>query len=114
MGNYRGPLERMDGDLLAAWRDHYKPWSVEMSGPAFEGERVTRLQLVLDLVVDNMGPRQLYDYYRIRVRRTRFAETIGEALTRYAEIAGWIKELKPAVDAGTESTLNRSSSDECV
>lgn len=51
-------------------------------------ERLTRLQLTLDIVIDNLGPRQAERYHGLR--HGAAVPILQEALLRYAEIAGWI------------------------
>ena len=55
--------------------------------------RTTRLQLVLDVVIDNHGLRQVEGWYRMR--HGTAVEHIRAALHRYAEIAGWVDEPWP-------------------
>jgi hypothetical protein len=55
--------------------------------------RVSRLQLVLDLVVDNYGPRQVEGWYRLR--HGQALAHVRAALQRYCEIAGWVEPRRP-------------------
>jgi len=59
----------MGGGNLRAWRNHYKPWAVEMNRPAFDNHPVTTWQLVIDLVVENFGPNQRFDPFFIAIVR---------------------------------------------
>ncbi len=54
------PIERMTASEEIAWRVRYRPWAREMALMVAAGTvRVSRLQLVLDVVVDNHGLRQV-------------------------------------------------------
>ena len=83
------PIERLTPAEEIAWRTHYRPWAREMSVQVVAGTvRVSRLQLVLDVVVDNYGIRQVEGWYRMR--HGMAFEHIRAALHRYCEIAGWV------------------------
>ncbi len=82
------PLDRLSDSEELAWRTRYRPWTREMAVEVFGGSRVTRLQLVLDIVVDNCRLGEVETMYRIRHRGAR--KHLRAALHRYAEMAGWI------------------------
>ena len=54
---------------------------------------VSRLQLVLDIVVDNNEVREVEDWYRMR--HGLGLDYLQGALHRYCEIAGWIEPDPP-------------------
>lgn len=75
------------------WRDRYRPWASEMAAQPCGGTvRVTRFQVVLEIVVDNRSLRQTEGFYRMR--HGAAFEIVRAALQRYAEIAGWIGESR--------------------
>jgi hypothetical protein len=82
------PILRMTAGEERIWRLRYRPWASEMSVEIVAGMvRVSRLQIVLDLVIDNYGFRQVEGWYRLR-----HGHALGHmraALHRYCEIAGW-------------------------
>lgn len=84
----RGPLERMTSAEYRTWRTVYRPWAEEMGGGVTPGSRLTVLGLVVELVVDNYGPRQLEDLYSLR--HGTVTKVVADALFRYAEIAGFV------------------------
>ena len=87
-GLFADPIARMSGQEERAWRLHYRPWAREMARTVAAGAlRTSRLQLVLDIVVDNHGTRQVEGWYRMR-HGSALAH-VRAALQRYAEIAGW-------------------------
>jgi hypothetical protein len=51
--------------------------------------RVSRLQLVFDIVIDNHGIRQVEGWYRLR--HGQAVDHVRSALRRYCEMAGWIE-----------------------
>jgi hypothetical protein len=51
---------------------------------------VTRLQLILDVVVDNHGVRDLERRYGMR--NGSVVTHLVDSLARYCQIAGWIEE----------------------
>jgi hypothetical protein len=54
------PIDRLTPAEEIAWRTRYRPWAREMSLLVVTGSvRVSRLQLILDVVVDNNGFRQV-------------------------------------------------------
>jgi hypothetical protein len=55
--------------------------------------RVSRLQIVLDVVVDNYGLRQVEAWYRMR--HGLAFEHVRAALHRYAVLAGWVDMSEP-------------------
>ncbi len=85
------PIERLTPAEEIAWRTRYRPWAREMALLLAAGTvRVSRLQLVLDVVVDNHGFRQVEGWYRMR--HGMAFDHIDAALYRYARIAGWIQD----------------------
>lgn len=57
---FKEPAQRMSDIDEVIWRRRYRPWADEMSIPIVAGTvRVSRLQLVLDVAVDNYGLRQI-------------------------------------------------------
>ena len=57
---FTDPIERLSDAEEIIWRTRYRPWAREMSVEIAAGAiRVSRLQLVLDIVVDNYGLRQI-------------------------------------------------------
>lgn len=84
----RQPLDWLTATEETIWRNRYRPWAREMGSSACGGTiRVTRLQVVLELVVENRGLRQVEGFYRMR--HGAAADHLCAALQRYAEIAGW-------------------------
>lgn len=82
------PILRMTAEEERAWRLRYRPWASEMSVEIVAGMiRVSRLQLVLDVVIDNYGFRQVEGWYRLR--HGHALVHVRAALKRYCEIAGW-------------------------
>ena len=91
---FADPVERLTREEEAAWRLRYRPWAREMAVTVAAGAiRTTRLQLILDIVVDNHGLREVEGWYRMR--HGSAIEHIRAALHRYAEIAGWVDEPYP-------------------
>lgn len=91
---FADPVERLTRAEEAAWRLRYRPWAREMAVTVAAGAiRTTRLQLILDVVVDNHGLRQVEGWYRMR--HGSAVEHVRAALHRYAEIAGWVDEPYP-------------------
>jgi hypothetical protein len=61
------PIDRLTPAEEIAWRQRYRPWAREMALLIVTGTvRVSRLQLMLDVVVDNNGIRQVEGWYRMR------------------------------------------------
>ena len=63
------PIGRMREGEAALYARRYKPWADWASKQLIANgaaERVTLLQLTYDMVIDNMGPRQWEDRYRVR------------------------------------------------
>ncbi len=91
---YNDPIARLSLAEEAAWRARYRPWADEMSHEIVAATaRVTRLQLVLDVVVDNNGVREVEGWYRMR--HGLAFEYLRGSLHRYCEIAGWIEPEPP-------------------
>ena len=91
---FTDPVDRLTPAEESAWRLRYRPWAREMAVTVAAGAiRTTRLQLVLDVVIDNHGLRQVEGWYRMR--HGTAVEHIRAALHRYAEIAGWVDEPFP-------------------
>ena len=87
-GPFAGPVALLSDGEERAWRLRYRPWAREMAlTVAAGGLRASRLQIVLDVVVDNHGVRQVEGWYRMR--HGGALAHVGAALHRYAEIAGW-------------------------
>ena len=93
-GAYRDPIEKMSAKAYRQWKSHYVPWS-QAIGKETVGDGVTRLQLVLDLVIENIGPSQLRSKYGLRKRRDFVTKCVKEDLHRYAELAGFVTRFKP-------------------
>ena len=61
------PIDRLTRREEAAWRLRYRPWAREMAVTVAAGAiRTSRLQLILDIVVDNHGLREVEGWYRMR------------------------------------------------
>ena len=110
------PIDRLSREEEAAWRLRYRPWAREMAVTVAAGAiRTTRLQLILDIVVDNHGLREVEGWYRMR--HGGAIEHIGAALHRYAEIAGWVNEPYPetrksaAIRVNPESRMGQDGSE---
>ena len=85
----RQPLEWLSETEEHIWRKHYRPWAREMAGGSCGGTiRVTTFQIVLEIVVDNRSLRRIEGAYRMR--HGTAALSLEAALTRYAQIAGWL------------------------
>ena len=90
-GMFRDPIDRMTEAEEIMWRRRYRPWAREMSLEIAAGVvRVSRLQVVLDIVVDNYGLRQVEAWYRMR--HGVAYEHVLASLNRYAELSGWLGE----------------------
>ena len=88
---FSDPIDRLTPEEETAWRLRYRPWAREMAVTVAAGAvRTTRLQLILDIVIDNHGLREVEGWYRMR--HGGAVEHIRAALHRYAEIAGWVDE----------------------
>ena len=60
-------FDRMSDEERHMWQRHYLPWTHDLAVEIASGLPGTRwLQLVLDVVIDNMGLRTVEDRYRIR------------------------------------------------
>lgn len=77
----RGAPKPMPEWLAQAKRDRYNPWAKEMGADG-------RLSLVVDWLIQEVPLAQI-DKDR-KQRNGRASEIVVQALTRYAEIAGWI------------------------
>ncbi len=98
---FTDPIDRLTPAEELAWRLRYRPWAREMAVTVAAGAvRTTRLQLILDVVIDNHGLRQVEGWYRMR--HGSAVEHVRAALHRYAELAGW-------VDAPYPETRNSSA-----
>lgn len=86
---HHDPLDRLRPGEEIAWRNRYRPWAQEQAVTLLSraGDS-TRLQLVLDVVVDNVSLRALEDQHGLR--HGSALPHLRAALHRYAEIAGWI------------------------
>lgn len=85
----RQPLEWLSDREEIIWRNRYRPWANEASAiPSGGIVRVTRLQIVVALAVDNGGLRQVDGWYRMRNGAS--FEHLRDGLHRYAVIGGWI------------------------
>ena len=99
------PIDRLTRLEEAAWRLRYRPWAREMAVTVAAGAiRTTRLQLILDVVVDNHGLREVEGWYRMR--HGAAIEHVRAALHRYAEIAGWVDEPYPETRKSTAIRVN--------
>ena len=116
---FSDPIDRLTPEEETAWRLRYRPWAREMAVTVAAGViRTTRLQLILDIVIDNHGLREVEGWYRMR--HGGAVEHIRAALHRYAEIAGWVDEpyaetrksaayrVNPANRIGEEDQVNTS------
>lgn len=87
----RSPVDWLSDHEEIVWRKRYRPWAAETGAMPSGGViRISRLQIVVDLVVDNAGLRQVDAWYRMR-NGSAF-EHLRSALHRYAELAGWVDE----------------------
>ena len=87
----RQPVEWLLPAEETIWRRRYRPWAAEMAATPSSGHiRVMRLRIVVDLVVDNAGLRQVDGWYRMR--NGAASSHLESGLRRYAEIAGWLAE----------------------
>ena len=83
-------LDRLNDIEEIIWRTRYRPWAKETSVDIVAGAvRVSRLQLVLDIVVDNYGLRQVEGWYRLR--HGLALGHLRDSLNRYAVLAGWVE-----------------------
>jgi len=93
----RTPFDSLSAHEEARWRRRYKPWADEMSVEIVAGVgRTSRLQLVIDVVVDNWGLRQVETRYRLR--HGRAIAPLRTALKRYAEMAATRRDGKGAAN----------------
>ncbi len=88
--------------LRRAYTERYVPWRTE-AGLTMASPRLPVLALVLDVVVDNLGPKQMER--RHAIHRDRAVRLVQAALHRYAEMAGWLDG--PFVDAATAAAVDR-------
>lgn len=86
MNGVRSAGEPMPAWLAQAKRDRYDPWAKEMGDALI-------LSLVFDWLIDEI-PMIAIDAQR-RQRKGSAAKAVRHALTRYAEIAGWIGVVLP-------------------
>ena len=102
------PIDRLTPAEERAWRLRYRPWAREMAVTVAAGAiRTTRLQLILDVVVDNHGLREVEGWYRMR--HGGAVEHIRAALHRYAEIAGWVDEPYPETRKSAAIRVNEAN-----
>ena len=88
---FMDPIDRLTPAEEIAWRMRYRPWAREMALLIVTGTvRVSRLQLMLDVVVDNNGIRDGEGWYRMR--HGMAFEHVRAALHRYCRMAGWIQD----------------------
>lgn len=88
---FMDPIDRLTPAEEIAWRRRYRPWAREMALLIVTGTvRVSRLQLMLDVVVDNNSIRQVEGWYRMR--HGMAFDHIRAALHRYCRMAGWIQD----------------------
>ncbi|MBI4185315.1 MAG: hypothetical protein HY521_15085 [Proteobacteria bacterium] len=85
---FRDPFGRMSGREERAWRVRYRPWAKEMAAPVARGSRVSRSELTIDIVVANLRPRRAEEVHRLG--HGAALPALRAALSRYAEIAGWL------------------------
>lgn len=78
--------------LRRAWAERYKPWVAEAERMMVK-PGLTLSALVIDMVVDNMGPKQIERHRRMDNRRV--VRLIQAGLHRYAEMAGWLSDADP-------------------
>jgi len=72
--------------LRRAYVERYRPWDEEACRMAAT-PRASVKELVLAVVVDNLGPAGLQ--HRYRTNHQRAAVLVQESLYRYAQLAGW-------------------------
>jgi hypothetical protein len=92
-GQARQPIEWLTDREEIVWRNRYRPWAGEMARIHAGGiVTVSRLQMMVDLLVDNQGLRRVEAWYRLR--HGAAFENLRDGLHRYAEIAGWTEPEK--------------------
>ena len=102
---FSDPIDRLTPAEENAWRLRYRPWAREMAVTVAAGAiRTTRLQLILDIVIDNHGLREVEGWYRMR--HGAAIEHICAALHRYAEIAGWVDAPWPETRKSASYRVN--------
>lgn len=81
-------IERLGEREAMLWREHWRPWSLEMGRVVIAGAKgqTTRLTVAIDIVIDNHGPRQ--SDRRHGLRHGRSLAEVRAALSRYAEVSG--------------------------
>jgi len=93
--SYATPLERMPAKVYDAYTHHYRPWAKGAGTRLFtrdvSGGRVTVLQLVIDVAVENWGPSQLETRYGVPRGKSLVTKTLQAALNDYCQTAGWHK-----------------------
>lgn len=85
------PQSGTDGDQISRltrrearlWSSFYAPWSREIGGMMYAG--YTHLELVLIMLIDNYGPRQIEEM--LRLRHGSAFPMLRHALTRYCDVA---------------------------
>lgn len=88
---FRDPIDRLTPAEDIAWRQRYRPWAREMALLIVTGTvRVSRLQLMLDVVVDNNSIREVEGWYRMR--HGMAFDHIRASLHRYCRMAGWVQD----------------------
>lgn len=88
---YATPLERIPGRIYVAYRLRYKPFAERAGIREFTRDahaaRITVLQLVLDVALDNNGTSQLDKRYGLRKGSCK--AQLMAALDEYCYLAGW-------------------------
>ena len=86
---FTDPIDTMREGEQAVYQNRYKPWA-DWAGrqniPNRAGNRLSLLQLVYDMAVDNCGPRQWED--RNQVRHGTATKLLSAALDAYLDRAG--------------------------
>jgi hypothetical protein len=83
------PLERMAPAKYRQWRDVYRPWAQEVRAIR-TGAGASALTIVVLLVEHNIGTWQIEKL--LGLRNGTVLAIVQGALTRYAEIAGWVEK----------------------
>lgn len=88
---YATPLEHIPTRLYAAYRERYKPFAQCAGVKEFtrdaHANRITVLQIVLDVALDNIGTSQLDKHYGVRNGACK--AQLMAALDDYCYLAGW-------------------------
>jgi len=82
------PTESLCPSERRIYRHNYLPWANEMRGLLPAKRQVTRLQLVIDVVVDNRCVSHIERLYGLPRGKKAVTRHLKDALGRYAEIAG--------------------------